>query len=412
VKRHRALLDRVATVMQARHTPRRTGDHRSEPAPDDPTATIVHDPARGVYLRLDAQALAIYRDLDGERTIRDLAMRHFERTGTLDPQAVFSIVALLQASGFATAPIVASDQPQGRLLRLADAVLAPRAEIADADPLAARLHGALRPLFTRPSGIAALIVGSAGLLAALPGLRAASPLDFGVAGIVVAFLGLLAAGIGHEAAHALAAKAEGARLGRAGIGLFWFAPVAYVDTSATWAIPRLARVRVNLAGPLFNFAFAGTCGIAAALTGGAASDLLVWVAITNLVLVVFNLSPLLEFDGYYILADLTDTNALRRKALRYVFREMLDRRRPPSTRRELGSLTYTLAAFLYVVVMSGVVLAGVPGLVRDVLAPIFGDAASTIGLGLALGLTVLLIAPFLLEALDARTRREPGLGSP
>lgn len=409
VKRHRALLDRVASVMQARHTPRPTGDHRTEPAPDDPGAVMLHDPERGVYLRLDRQALAIYQDLDGERTLRDLALRHFERTGTLDPQAVFSTVAALQAAGFATVPRIATDAPDARFLRVVDAVLAPRAELPDADPIASALHGAVGPLFTRPAAIGAVLLGLGGLVAALPRLGAASPTDFGVAGILVAFAGLMVAGIGHEVAHALAAKAEGSRIGRAGIGLFWFTPVVYVDTSATWAIPRWGRIRVNAAGPLFNFALAGACGLAAVIAAGTAHDLLVWLAIANLVLVVFNVSPLLEFDGYYVLADLTDTNALRRKALRFVFRDLVDRPRRPVSRREVGFLAYTAAALLYVVVMSAVVLAGVPPLAGKVLPPLVGDLTPAVGAAIALALTALLVGPFMLEALDARTRREPGL---
>ncbi|MBM4434484.1 MAG: M50 family metallopeptidase [Chloroflexi bacterium] len=189
--------------------------------------------------------------------MRDLALRHFERTGTLDPDAVFATVAALQVAGFATSPRVAKDALDGRLLRALDAVLAPRFEIGHPDGIFAALYSRLRPLHTVPAAAAAAVVGLGGLVAAVPVLRTASPFDFGAGGILVAFVALLLSGIGHETAHALAAKAEGARLGRAGIGLFWFTPVVYLDTSATWAIPRWGRIRVNAAGPLFNLLLAG-----------------------------------------------------------------------------------------------------------------------------------------------------------
>lgn len=409
VKRHRALLDRVSSVMQARHTPRRTGEHRVERAPDDPGAVILHDPERAVYLRLDRQAFAIYEDLDGERTLRDLALRHFERSGRLDPQAVFSTVAALQASGFATLPRVATDAPDARLLRVADAVLAPRMELRDADPAASFLYRLVRPVYSRVGGVLAVLLGLGGIAAAIPVLRAASAGDFGIRGIVVAFVLLLVAGIGHEIAHAVATKAEGCRIGRAGIGLFWFTPVVYVDTSSTWAISRWRRIRVNAAGPLFNLAFAGVLGLAARAASGVTQDVLVWLALANVALVVFNLSPLLEFDGYYVLADLTDTNALRRKAMRFVFRDLLDRPRRPATRREAGFVAYALAALVYVVVMSLLVLRNVPGLVGGMVPESLGDGLRAgIGVVLALGLTALLVTPFVLEAVEARTRAEPG----
>ena len=408
VKRHRALLDRVTSVMQARHAPRRTGEHRIEPAPDDPNAVILVDPDRGAYLRLDRQALAIYGDLDGDNTLRDLSLRHFERTGTLDPQAVFSTVAALQVAGFATAPRVAADAIDGRLLRALDAVLAPRIEIGHPDRLASGLLRVVAPAFTLPAAIGAVVLGLGGLIAAIPVLRTASPLDFGIGGILVAFVALLLAGIGHETAHALAAKAEGARLGRAGIGLFWFTPVVYVDTSATWAIPRWGRIRVNAAGPLFNLALAGVFGLLARLASGTPQDVLAWLALTNVVLVVFNLSPLLEFDGYYVLADLTDTNALRRKAMRSVFGD-LGRPRRPASRREAGALAYVLASIAYVLAMCVVAIAGLPSVLRAVLPATMGaDTRALVALGLGVILAIVLVLPLVLEAVDARRRPELG----
>ena len=342
VKRHRSLLDRVSSVMQARHRPGRT-------------------------------------------------------------------VAALQASGFATMPHVASDAPDARLMRIADAVLAPRMEIRDADGAAELVHRAAAPLYTRAGAIVAVMLGILGLASALPLLRTATLGDFGVVGIAVAFVLLLVAGVGHEIAHAVAAKAEGCRVGRAGMGLFWFTPVVYVDTSATWAIPRWGRIRVNAAGPLFNLAFAGALGLFAHLLAGVAQDVVVWLALANVALVVFNLSPLLEFDGYYVLADLTDTNALRRKAMRFVFRDLLDRPRRPASRREMGFMAYAVAALLYVLVMSALVLRNVPGLVGGLVPTTMGDGVRAgIGVALALGLTVMLVAPFVSEAIDARSRVEPG----
>ena len=405
VKRHRKLLDRVSSVMQSRHAPRHTGEHWVEPAPDDPDAVILHDPVRAAFLRLDQQALAIYRDLDGERTVRDLALRHFERTGTLDPQAVLSTVAALQVAGFATVPRVARDAPDGRILRVIDAVVAPRIEMRDADGVATSVRRAVGPLFTRAGAIGAAALGALGLVAAVPLFRTASPTDFGIGGLLVAFVGLLVGGIGHEAAHAVAAKAEGAHLGRAGIGLFWFTPVVYVDTSSTWAISRAGRIRINAAGPLFNFALAGLCGVLARTASGVAQDVLVWLSLTNVLLVVFNLSPLLEFDGYYVLSDWTDTNALRKKAMRFVFHDLVDHPRRPASRAETALLLYTAAALLYVIAMSIVALAGIPKVIETVLPGTIGPQARVaIGVAAGLVLDALLVLPFITEAVDARRR--------
>ena len=403
VKRYKATVERLEAAMRSRHAPRRVGRPRVEPSPDDPSAVIVHDDASGAYLRLSREALAIYEDLDGERSMRDLAMLHFQRTGALDPQGVFETVATFQAAGLVSAPHIASDEPNARLLRVADAILAPRLELASADTAAATLHRVLRPAFTRGGAIAALAVGTVGTVLFARLFRLASPTDFGLAGIAVAFFGLLLAGLGHEAAHAIATKAEGRRVGRAGIGILWFTPVIYVDTSDAWLIDRRRRAVVSLAGPLFNYAAAGAFGIAAALTAGLAQDLMLWLAAVNLVSVVFNLSPLLEFDGYYALSDLTNVNALRRKALRFVFGDLLARPRRPRTRTEAGFVTYAVAALGYVLVVSAVVLLGVPGLVDGLLAGrVDGALRALVGSVVALVLTALLVGPFVGEVVAAR----------
>jgi len=129
----------------------------------------------------------------------------------------------------------------------------------------------------------------------------------------------------------------------------------------------------------------------------------VWLALANVVLVLFNISPLLEFDGYYVLADLTNTNALRRKALRFVFRDLLDRPRRPSSGQEIGFLAYTAAAILYVVGISAFVLANVPSAIDALLPQGIGDATRLgVGAVLALALTFLAVGPFIAEAIAAR----------
>jgi len=407
VKKHQDLVARLEGTMQSRHIPRRSGEIVVAPAPDDASAVLLRDAGGTTYLRVTHEALAIYKDIDGERSLRDLAMRHFERTGALDPAGVFATVATLQAAGFVTAPRVASDEPDARLLRVMDLVLAPRLEIHDADGLARALHRAVGWAFNAGGATVALVLGVLGLAALVTVFRQSSPGDFGLLGLLVAFGGLLLAGIGHEASHAIATKAEGRHVGKAGIGLLWFTPVVYVDTSDAWLVPAQRRVRVNAAGPLFNLALAGVCGLAALPLAGRAQDLAVWLAIANLVSVAFNLSPLLEFDGYYVLEDLTNVNALRRKSLHFVFGDLLSRPRRPATRLERGFVAYAAGAVAYVVAMSVVVLAGVPALVNGMLGGrLIPELVPIVGVALALVMAALLVAPFVTEVMAARAAKD------
>ncbi len=408
VKKYRQVVARLESTMQANHSPRRVAAVRILPAPDDQNNVILHEPKTGTYLRLSKQGVAIYEDLDGDRSLRDLAMRHAERTGLDDPATVFATVATLQAAGLVTTPRIAGDEPDARVMRLLDLLLAPRIELKDADRLATVLHRVLRPVFSRGGTIAALAVGVVGLIALARTFRQSSSTDFGIGGLLVAFGGLALAGLGHEAAHAIATKAEGRRVGRAGVGLMMFTPVIWVDTSDAWFIGRTRRAIVNAAGPLFNFAVAGLLGIVAATTTGRVQDLAVWLAVANVISVVFNLSPLLEFDGYYVLSDLTNVNALRHKALRFVFVDLVAQPRLPRTRLEAGFIAYTAAAAVYVLGMTVLVLTGVPGIIEGFVPARFGAELRLVaGAGVALVMSALLIGPFVGEVRAARKAIAP-----
>ena len=408
VKKYRQVIARLESTMQANHAPRRAGTVRTLPAPDDPRSVILHDAKTGTYLRLSTEGLAIYEDLDGDRSLRDLAMRHAERTELDDPATVFATVATLQAAGLVTTPRIAGDEPDARVMRLLDLLLAPRIELKDADPAARVLHAAVRPAFSRPGAIVAAAIGILGTIALARTFRQSSAADFGIGGLAVAFAGLALAGLGHEAAHAVATKAEGRRVGRAGIGLMVFTPVIWVDTSDAWFIGRSRRAIVNAAGPLFNFAVAGVLGLVAALTTGRIQDLAVWLAIANLASVIFNLSPLLEFDGYYVLSDLTNVNALRHKALRFVFADLARHPRRPASRLEAGFLAYTAAAAAYVLGMTLLVLSGVPGFIEGLVPAEVGAAVRiAAGGGVALVMAAMLVGPFVGEIINARRAKAP-----
>jgi CRP-like cAMP-binding protein/Zn-dependent protease len=411
VKKYRHVVARLESAMQVKHAPRRSAAVRVLPAPDDPNSVILHEPKGGTYLRLSTEGVAIYEDLDGDRSLRELAMRHAERTGLDDPATVFATIAALQAAGLVTTPRIAGDEPDARVMRLLDLVLAPRLELKDADGLAGALYRVLGPAFTRPGAIAAVALGAIGAIALARSFRQASPGDFGLGGFIVAFVGLAVAGLGHEAAHAVATKAEGRRVGRAGLGLLWFTPVIWVDTSDAWFIGRTRRAIVNAAGPLFNFALAGVFGIVAAVSTGGVQDLAVWLAIVNLISVVFNLSPLLEFDGYYVLSDLANVNALRRKALRFVFAELIRHPRRPRSRLEAGFLAYSVAATAYVLGLTLLVLSGVPGIVTGMVPASVGlEVRLLAGAGVALALAAFQVGPFFAEIAAARANAEPGGG--
>jgi putative peptide zinc metalloprotease protein len=140
-----------------------------------------------------------------------------------------------------------------------------------------------------------------------------------VGGLVAFWAALLLSFALHESAHALAVKHYGRRVPRGGVMLYYGMPAAFVDTSDIWMAGRKARIVVSAAGPLCDLLVGGVAAIAAlsfpewSLVGGAYR-----LAVACYVATLFNLNPLLELDGYFILVDALRLPDLRRRALAFV----------------------------------------------------------------------------------------------
>ena len=76
---------------------------------------------------------------------------------------------------------------------------------------------------------------------------------------------------------------------------------------------------VSLAGIWTDLLIGGLAALAAWLSRDPALTVLFWqVALTRYITVAFNLNPLREFDGYYVLIDVLDRPNLRRNAVAWL----------------------------------------------------------------------------------------------
>jgi putative peptide zinc metalloprotease protein len=113
----------------------------------------------------------------------------------------------------------------------------------------------------------------------------------------------------HEMGHTLVCKRFGGEVHTVGIMFIVFAPMPYMDATASWSFrERRQRILVATSGMLFEFFAAAGAALLWANTGpGAihslALNILIVASISTL---LFNANPLLRYDGYYILSDLLD----------------------------------------------------------------------------------------------------------
>src|SRR5215207_127225 len=106
----------------------------------------------------------------------------------------------------------------------------------------------------------------------------------------------------HEFGHASACRYGGARPGVMGVGLYLVWPAFYCDVTDAYRLNRRGRLRTDLGGVYFNAIFALLAGAVYFYTGEEAALL---AAFLQHVILLQQLLPLLRFDGYYVMSDLT-----------------------------------------------------------------------------------------------------------
>lgn len=292
---------------------------------------ILKDAQRGAYFRLSPQGWFVWQRLDGQHSLRDLTLDYFEAFNTFAPEAIAGIVSGLVAAGFTREAPVRRELQQAILSRSQRVLLALhrlltwRLVFDGADRAVTRLYRGGVHLFYTVAGQAVLAALAVIGVAAFAELQtrtlplSAARLD---AGTLLVFLvpALLLSVVLHEAGHAFTVKAYDREVPRLGIGWYWLSPIAFVDTSDMWRAPRRARMVVSLAGPYVNLLLGGLAAIMGLLVHDATFATTLWVfALLSYLAVLVNLSPLLDYDGYYALADLLDRPRLRADFLAYAY---------------------------------------------------------------------------------------------
>jgi len=145
------------------------------------------------------------------------------------------------------------------------------------------------------------------------------------------YIGFVIAKLVHELGHASVCKYYGGEVHTLGIMLLMFAPMPYVDASSSWGFRnRMQRVFVGFAGVLSELSVAAVAALVWAATAPGTLNSLAYNVIfaSSVSTLLFNLNPLLRFDGYHILVDLVDIPNLfqrSREQLRYLIERFLFR---------------------------------------------------------------------------------------
>lgn len=162
----------------------------------------------------------------------------------------------------------------------------------------------------------------------------------------------------HEMAHAALCKRFGGDVRSMGIMLMMFAPLPFADVSSSWLMRNANhRAAIGAAGMFSDMTFCALATLFWAYSPpGAANEIALNMMFTTAVYTfVFNLNPLMRFDGYYILSDLIKIPNLHQKSKNQfkatVRHRILQEPIPPedivSTKRRLFLISFFLASFVY-----------------------------------------------------------------
>lgn len=190
--------------------------------------------------------------------------------------------------------------------RLASPLLALRCKYEVTDPeLTARITRPFAALF-RPWVVVAVLTAFAAVVVEVlfrRGLGGAIDETFHDPRAMLLVVGLTVLSTGfHEFGHAAACRYGGATPGAMGAGIYLVWPAFYTEVTDSYRLGRGGRLRVDLGGLYFNAVFAVAVFGAWAATG---VDALLLIVAAQVLQMVRQLTPLVRFDGYHILADVT-----------------------------------------------------------------------------------------------------------
>lgn len=136
----------------------------------------------------------------------------------------------------------------------------------------------------------------------LAGAETAAAMALTMLGVLIHEIGHLSACVRHQVPH-----------GGVGVGLYWCMPVFFAEVHGAWMLARQQRAVVDAGGLYLQSAYVLLLGSIYLATGTPA--VLAAIACSHF-LMLHTLNPVMKYDGYWLLSDLTGTHNLHRHVRR------------------------------------------------------------------------------------------------
>ena len=331
---------------------------------------VVKDPRRQTYFRLGPRERLLLELLDGQHDRQSLSERfRQEFKEELSDEDIDGFLELAVARGLLETAADPAVEPPPQVAQPAppkpappgQSILAWRRTLFDPDGLYSWLEPHIRFFWTRGFLIlSALLIAAAAVDLWLNRDEFVSDLAENLrwqtlvcGGLMLIFVTAL-----HESAHGLTCKHFGGEVHEVGFLLIFFMPSFFCNVSDAWLLPqKWKRLAITFAGGYFElFLWALSVFVWRATLEDTLINYLAWTIVSvSGVRVLFNFTPFVKLDGYYLLSDVLDIPNLRQRALDRVaarLRWLLWGARPPLPEaREKTLLVYGLLCWCVSVVM-------------------------------------------------------------
>lgn len=325
---------------------------------------MIANPTDLVHYQLRPEDVEVLALMDGTRTVKELVVESFQESGDLLLDGVVDLVRQLRIGNFLTEHYVDTTEIVKRAAHPTTMARMKAREFAKtlsidwtgAHKLVAWLyrHG-LRFFFIPAVVVASLVLAVLGLVAFVAVYQSHR---FDLGGDSPAAQTLILLGMDyiltfvHELGHAVVLVHQGRKIKSAGFMIYFGSPAFFVEASDSLMLDRGKRIVQSAAGPFAELVVSAFASIYlwAFPESPAAPFLFTW-AVINYFVIFLNLVPLLELDGYFILADLIQVPDLRPRSLQFIrydlWRKIMGRER--ITKQEVGLAAYAIVGIAFTV---------------------------------------------------------------
>ena len=343
---------------------------------------VLEDPFNNNFFRLRPAAYEFVARLRPDRTVQEVWQECLDRFPDEAPgqEAAIQLLAQLYFANLLQYNLAADTaqlferfkkRRQRELSSRFLNIMFMRFPLLDPDRFLVRTLPVVGKLISRFGALLWLVVVGVGLKVAVdhwPALRSQSENVLSPGNLPLLYASLVIIKTIHEFGHAYFCRKFGGEVHAMGVMLMIFTPVPYMDATSAWSFrSRAQRILVGAAGMIVEIFFAAIATFLWAWTGEGVIHSLAYNAmiVASVSTLVFNLNPLLRFDGYYMLSDWLEIPNLSQRAnqqLRfYAERGLFGVRKieaPAQTKREGGWLAvFGVTSGIYrVIVFAGVLL--------------------------------------------------------